>query len=522
MRFYEKFGKMIRNSNITEYIDRYLSEELTGDELRAFNAEMAINPDLEEEISIHLDIEAALKEDDIISLRENLEKIIQHDQPEKAEDYVVPEINCYSFELSDDLSSFKEFKSPVNISDILNFAQSLPKLHLAQHKVAEKENVHQYYREQLGESDSLDDELDLTPLDEALFADVQASMDEKDIADLRANLQQISKNIPAHPFHSKEIEQYLDDDLDSELQHHFEAELGVNSGLAYDIELHREIDKALGETDILDLRASLNAIQQTESSTSRKIEEIDQFLNLELSEPEMASFEAELTSNPDLVAEIELYREIDQALMETDIMTLRDRLSRVSDEIIREKRRERSLFTRIPNSRIAIGTIAASLILLISITSLLSRHKTSSEQELYSHNFHPYEATGIFRSGTSSLETKMTTALHAYNDADYEKSIEIFDEILTLDGSNPVSNFYRGMAYQQLGNYSEATESYDRVIQNKDNLFVEQAQWYRALCTLQADNRRKACKQFRHIANHKGYYSEKAAAILQELDELSD
>ena len=511
---------MIRKSNITEYIDRYLSQELTGDELREFNAEMAINPDVEEEMELHLDIEAAIQETDIMDLRNNLQEIARQESEEELEDLVVAEGQNYSFELSEDMSSFKEFKSPVNISDIINFGQSLPKLHLAQHRVAEKENIHQYYKEQLQESQSNDEEFELTPFDEAIFAEVQEAMAERDIADLRANLQQISANMPAHEFTSKEIDQYINQDLDPDSLKDFESELAINEGLIKDVDLHREIDLATAETDIMELRATLASIQQTESSTSRKIEEIDQFLNMELSEDELASFESELSNNPDLVAELDLHREIDAALLEKDVMHLRNKLDRISKDIIKEKRKERSFIARIPNSRIAVATIAASLILLISITSLLSRNKVTNERELYSQFFRPYEATGIFRSNDSDLDSKISIALHKYNQAEYTEAVGLFEEILKTDASNPVGNFYQGMAYQELGQFDNAIGSYNQVIKERNNLFIEQAQWYAALCYLQNDNRRKAFKQFQRIAENNGYYSEKASAILRKMAKM--
>jgi len=512
---------MIRKSNITEYIDKYLSQELTGDELREFNAEMAINPEIEEEMELHLEIETAVSENDIAELRNNLQTIMrQEKETEREEQLVVAEANEYSFELSEDLASFKEFKSPVNISDIINFAQSLPKLHLAQHKVAEKENIHQFYKEQFAEKEATDEEFELSPFDEAIFAEVQQAMAERDIDDLRSNLQHIAANMPAHEFSSNEIEQYINQELDADSLNELEKEMAVNTGLIQDIELYKDIDLAAAETDIMDLRATLNAIQQTESSTSRKVEEIDRFLNLELNEEELSSFETEMSNNPDLVAELELHKEIDSALQEQDIIGLREKLDRISKDIIKEKRKERSFIARIPYSRLAAATIAASLILLISITSLLSRNKTTSEQELYSEFFQPYEATGIFRSNNNMLDNKLSLALHEYSQANYTEAINLFDQVLKADNSNPVSNFYQGMSYQELGKYENAIGSYNQVIQAENNLFVEQAEWYTALCYLQNEDKRKAYKQFQRIAENNGYYSEKAAAILRKVSDM--
>ncbi|MFV0376452.1 MAG: tetratricopeptide repeat protein [Mangrovibacterium sp.] len=512
---------MSRNSTIIEFIDRYLNQDLTGDELGEFISEIASNPDIEAELNLHREVEAAVSEGDIVALRDKLNHLYKQEQHSNEEGCATDECLGYNFELSEDISSIKEFMSPVSISDILNFAQSLPKMHLAQHKVAEKENIHHYYKEQLAKDNTPDEEFMLSPDDEMLINHVEQAIAEKDIDDLRSNLQQIAAGIPEHRFSFKEIDQYLDGEIDPLDKFSIESELPFNQGLIRDIELLQHINMAIGETDIMELRNSLNAIQNTELSTPRKIEELDRFVQMELNDDDLASFESELTTNPDLAAELELYRDSDQAGAETDVMNLRNKLSEISKDIVREKRKERTFVSKIPGSRFAVGAVAASLILFISITSLLSRHTPTSESELYSQFFSPYEATGIFRSG-DNMDSKLSLALHTYNEGQLNESMELFKQILETEPDNPVSNFYLGMACQETGNYPAAIKSYQRVILANNNLFVEQAQWYAALCGLQTENRKKVYKQFQQIAEQNSYYSPKAMAILQELDELTE
>ena len=510
---------MIRKSQHTEYIDKYLSQELTGDELREFNAEMAINPDLREELDLHQEVEKAMQEKEIFALRKNLQNIMAQEQTsqENHEELVYMENQSYDFNLSEELASFREFNSPVNINDIFCFDQSLPVLHMAQHKYAEKENIHHFYKEQRNQ-EAQDDEFSLTPHDEAIFADLTQAMNEKDIMNLRANLQQISANMPEHERSVQEIEQYIDQELDPSVLAEFENELRINPGLVRDIETCLEIDKAIAETDIMDLRANLLEIQQKETSTTRKVAEIDQFMHEELSEEKMNAFEAEILNNPDLLAELELHRDIEQAVQESDIIGLREKLEHISQDIIKEKQKERSFRTRIPRSRIAIAAVAASLVMIFSITSLVNSDKAASNNQLYSQYFEQYEAAGIFRSGDAIIDNKISLALHQYNEQNYQEALTLFDEVLTLDQNNPVGNFYAGMTYQHTRQYSEAITSFEAVIKAKNNLFVEQAQWYAGLCYLQTDNKKKAYKQFQKIAESNGYYSEKASAILRRMN----
>ena len=509
---------MIRKSNYTEYIDKYLSGELTGDDLREFNVEMAINADLEEEITLHQEIEEAIQEQDITALRDNLQEVMQQDQElVENQEFEYVEDQYFNFDLSEELSSFKEFTSPVNLNDLINISESLPKIHLAQHNIADKENIHHFYKEQNAENQAPEEEFELTPQDEALFNDVQNALEEKDILELRANLQQVAANIPAHERSTEEIDQYINDELEGMELVSFEDELEMNAGLARDIELYSDIDQASAENDIMDLRANLLDISKTESSTTRKAEEIDQYLNEELSEAEVASFETELTNNLDLAAELELHKEIDKAVQEDDIMGLRARLEGISKDVVKQKRKERS-FAAIPSSRVAIATIAASLMLILSIAGVISRsNKAADEGELYSQYYETYQATGVFRSNDADTDAKLSKAMHLFNSKEYTEALGMFNQVLEQNKGNAACNFYSGVAYQETGQFDKAVSSYQAVVKDKNNLFTEQAEWYIGLCYLQTENRKKAYKQFKRIASSDSYYQEKANAVIRKI-----
>ena len=508
---------MIRKNKI-ELIEKYLSEELTGEALSEFNSEMTLDPEMANEIKLQQDIQNAIQEMDIISLRENMQSIINQEQKIEKEVCMNFEEQAFSFELSEELSSFKEFTQPVNVNDLISLNQCLPKIHLAQHNIASKENIHHFYKEQQAQNSASDEEFALTPMGEAILEDVQAALQERDIQDLRANLQQIAANIPAHQRTPQEIEQYNDKEL-TELQFaDFEQELSFSKDLAKDIELYKEIDLAFAEKDVINLREKLQSIQQTEVSTAQKIEEIDQYINNELTGNKFASFELELSENPDLATELELVKEIDKAVQETEVMELRDKLNSISKEVNREVKQKRSFAAKISTSRIAVATIAASLVMIMSIAGLISRNSTSSDAELYTQFYQPYETTGIFRSGDALIDSKLSNALHEFNEQDYPAAINLFSEVLEIDKNNPVSNFYSGIAYQETGQTNQALRSYQNVINDRDNLFIEQAQWYIGLCYLQDENRKKAYNQFQKIAASESYYHEKAIAILRKMD----
>ena len=501
---------MIRNSDYFEETDKYLNAEFTQLELREFEIQMEIDSDLADELKLHLDVEQALGEHDVISLRDNLNRIMQN-QPDKEK---ISVFDSFNFGLAEELSSYQNLDHQVNSNDILNFANSFPKIHLYQHKIAAKENIHQFYKEQLS-SNSVSEERSFTPFEEELFTDIQCALEENDIQDIRANLKQIAQSMPAYQYSSEEIDDYVHNRMDHYLRVQFEEELTLNATLAQDVQLIREIDFACAENDIMELRASLTQIQKSEFQAPARIEEIEGYIYNELSDAEIASFESELATNQNLSAEIELIRNIDKALKENDVMDLRSNLQKIAGTVASEKQTERSFVGKFKAKRFIISTVAASLILLMGITGLFSRQ--SSQGELYQKFYSTYQTSGIVRSANAATDQTLAKALQKFDNQDYEEALNLFLDVTSRDQNNMVGHFYTGVSLQETGKYQNAIKEYETVIIDEDNLFIEQAQWYIGMCYLQTNENKKAFKQFKNIAKNAGFYQQKAQAILRKM-----
>ena len=505
---------MIRKSEYFEQTDKYLNSELTLPELKEFEIQMEIDSDLNEEVNLHLDVEQAMCEQDIICLRNSLNQIVQN-QTESASNENISVYDSFSFGLSEEFSSHKNSNSQFNPNDIFNFGHSFPKIHLYQHQIAGKENIHQFYKEQFGSESVSNEESGFTKYEEELFADIQNALEENDVADLRANLMQLAQSLPAHQYSAEEIEDYIYNQMDAELKAQFEEELMINPILANEVRLIKEIDLAGAESDIISLRASLNEIQKSEFQSPASIEELESYINSEFSDEALASFEAELTSNKKLQEEIDLVKNIDLALNETDVMRLRSNLQSIGAEIDANKHTERSFAGRFKAKRIVLSTVAASLILLLGLTGIMSRQY--SQNDIYQKFYTKYEATGIVRSANITANQTLTEALQKYENQDYKAALDLFSEVINKDQNNMVGHFYTGVSLQETGKYPDAIKEYETVIVDKDNLFTEQAQWFIGLCYLQTNENKKAYKQFKKIAKNEGFYQQKAQAILNKI-----
>jgi hypothetical protein len=501
---------MIRKSEHFEQIDRYLDAELSQPESKEFERQMAIDSELADELNLHLEVEQAIAEQDLISLRNNLNHIVQNQSD--AENINV--VDSFNFGLSEELASWENLNIQLNSAAISKLEHSFPKIHLYQHQIAGKENIHQFYKEQ-SDSNPVSDEESFSAYEENLFSEIQNALEESDILEVRANLKQIAQSIPAHQYSAEEIEEYVFDRMDSQIRAQFEEELSINTSLANDVQLIRDIDLALTENDIMDLRASLKEIQKSEFHSSTRIEEIEGYLYNELSEDQMTSFEAELAANKELLDEISLIRNIDLALKENDVMNLRSKIQNIAGEIASEKQTERSFIGQFKARKIVFASVAASLILLLGIAGLLSRQ--SSQGELYQKYYTTYQTTGINRSASLTADQTLSAALQKFDNQDYENALNLLKQVVSRDQNNMVGHFYAGVSLQETGKYQSAIKQYETVRTNKDNLFVEQADWYIGLCYLQTNEDKKAFNQFKEIAKKEGFYQQKAQAILRKM-----
>jgi len=257
-----------------------------------------------------------------------------------------------------------------------------------------------------------------------LFADIQSALEECDVFDLRANLMQVAQSLPAHQYSVEEIDDYINNLMDSDLKVQFEEELTINPSLASEVRLIQEINLAGAESDIMNLRASLNQIQKSEIQSSASIEELESYIHSELSEDELAYFEVELTSNKMLLEEIDLIKNIDLALNESDVMQLRNNLQRIAGEIASNRQTERSFAGKFRAKHIVLSTVAASLILLLGITGIMS--KQSSQNEIYQKFYNKYEATGIVRSAETTANQTLSEAIQKFDNQDYNSALNLF------------------------------------------------------------------------------------------------
>lgn len=231
----------------------------------------------------------------------------------------------------------------------------------------------------------------------------------------------------------------------------------------------------------------------------------------EMSDAEKQWFRKELDCNEMLQNEVNLRKHTDDVLKEQNIISLRNRLSEI------ETRRETKIPVRNSNNPAYLKYVAvfAGLVLVGSI-AMFSRKNHSSE-EILTNYYKAYEPPSTQRSGMSETNADFTLALEFYNTHDYEKAAIFFNKVLESNPRDMQSVLLNGVANFEDKKYPDAKQSFVNVINDNNNLFIETAKWYLALCYVKTDEREKAIQQLEIIKKDGGIYRNDAKKIIRKL-----
>ena len=121
-------------------------------------------------------------------------------------------------------------------------------------------------------------------------------------------------------------------------------------------------------------------------------------------------------------------------------------------------------------------------------------------------------------------EKSYNEGITLFDRKEYSNALTKFDEaiaqfvlVLNENGEHPMCNFYMGLCYMEKNNFKQAINSFQKVIIEKDNLFIEQAEWYMALSMLKTNEVKESYTILNRIVDNKEYYQKNAKELLNKL-----
>jgi hypothetical protein len=364
---------------------------------------------------------------------------------------------------------------------------------------------------------------------------------------------------------SELFDRYLENDLNILERQAFELQLNSDTAFAERFRLHKEVDNALVEDDILNFRQQLERIGTKNSDW--------------------------VQSTPMIIAE-ELTPEIDQAILEQDIMALRDQLSKIHHTVIEEVdpieiegyvgieeaifnqdsialNRELGLYEELLHnesvnqdhelSRLIMGidkailqedvmelrskleelgenagaakktiplrrkvityassAVAAIFLLLIAGTFFLNQNSgTLTSDRTITKYFQAYDGMGNKRGQSEDGNKVIELGVEKYNQGDYKSVIELFDAYLSEYPSNETILLFVGSSALFTNDPDKALHYFANWDENSP--VIEQVEWYTAGCFLKKSEIEKALVILKKISGDpEHHFYNQASAILKK------
>lgn len=242
---------------------------------------------------------------------------------------------------------------------------------------------------------------------------------------------------------------------------------------------------------------------------NQQFELIEKYIDGNLSAKESKSVEQLIAKDKVFAKEYKLRYEVNEAIMQKDIMTLRENLNNVYNgqhqsppSVVRQ------LF--IKNWHL----VAASVTILIIVGSfLLSNLNNSSSEQIFEKYYSSENAIFMTRSDATVLDDNLNDALEKFQNKEYADAINL----LTINETNVVAKYYLGLSYMETDQFVKAKASFQNILDSPDNLFIEQAKWYKGLCLLKLDETEAATELFTSILSDDSLYNEDVTNILRML-----
>jgi tetratricopeptide (TPR) repeat protein len=201
-------------------------------------------------------------------------------------------------------------------------------------------------------------------------------------------------------------------------------------------------------------------------------ETAEQYVLGYLSPEEKELFENDMQQNPELIKEVDLLKGISQAIQDQDLLEFRSMVQEdaVEYRISRKGQRLRRIFIRTSAAAATIILVAATFFMLS-----IQGHRTVSSGKVFSEFYNSYHSGLISRSGSDNEDEVYSRAVRQYATMQFEAASTAFDTVLFKNPNNNGALFFSGMASMELKHYKKAARQFEKIVQNSNSLYIQQA-----------------------------------------------
>ncbi|MCO6497881.1 MAG: hypothetical protein J5I50_09485 [Chitinophagaceae bacterium] len=214
--------------------------------------------------------------------------------------------------------------------------------------------------------------------------------------------------------------------------------------------------------------------------TPEEYEEIESYLNGELSPETSAAFRHRLDTDESWRAKVEQVRVTITAIREK---VLTEQLSKIplSNKLVvvaHSNKKRRLLY---------IGLLAAAAVVIFLIVSpILTHMAVSGNQKLFSEYYYP--DAGLVTAMGLSDNYEFDRAMVDYKSGKYSEANQRWMNLLQLHPASDTLNYFIASSYLAMGEAAKSIDYFKKIVNNKESAFSSDANWYLGLALLQTGN----------------------------------
>lgn len=242
---------------------------------------------------------------------------------------------------------------------------------------------------------------------------------------------------------------------------------------------------------------------------------IERFFERELSEQELADFEARLKADHDFAEKVERFdyahQEVEKIYYPNERETFKKHWNKILDSD------QDAPIRKIKPIRYYLTRVAAAILLILGLSLVFNQFSPSNKdfQQLALQNWEQSIMTISTRDNTQVVESAViwNKAEKAYKEGKFEEALGFLDIL----GDKPDALLWKGNCYFELRQMPKAISHFEKVIQHKDGSKKDLALWYQALAYLYEKDTDATRKNLNIIIENKYPKADDAKQLLEEL-----
>lgn len=254
---------------------------------------------------------------------------------------------------------------------------------------------------------------------------------------------------------------------------------------------------------------------------------IEAYLGDKLSEADSMVFENEMNHNRDIADEVKLQKELRFGLRVLSIENQLDSaLKRYKTIYFEEKSVEIRKSVQMPivyktrYSKLKIWSIAASILLILSLTIFFLKFNLTNSQQAFEENYRPNADDGFqVKSIPFELKSNTINGIDSYHDGKYDEALRYLERVNSKNNNElAIKNYYLGVSFLAKNDANSAIRALLKAKTCTLKIIIYNADWYLALAYLKKNDKSKMKIVFEAIASNPNHpYNSKAKSLLKLL-----